>query len=1040
MTVVQGKKCYLWNRKNCDMSRYILFVLAVFFHSFLIGQNKFHRGYPFKESFGTDPDTSIVNLSGLQMKDGTFLSLDGVRAVNDTAYRYLVLTTYKPKGDIGISRQYAMQDNAGILHGNVSLFQAKNDSVYISFTTNGSKNKRVMVGFGKDIRAAWSVAFNGDADDKAIRRGHFLNEGYDSLLYELVQLDKTDSSLWYVNRLNTKGGVQQANKYKYSRTNGSVLQAEALDFRTTLDTGWVWSGHIQRTATGNSAMLVKLDENLDPVLGKTYLPNGFQQAEGLKVLQVGNTYLVAGRMGNALNAMDQSFILQADSKGKILWSKKTDDKVSKKNVIDGLIQDKDGRFIVSGKMVIRDTTETPFLLKLREDGTQQWLVLYDRAKAHFNLQGSLFETGDNGYGYYQTDVDDEQTGKLKMGFIKTNDMGVSTCETPDSSILFINHAFTTDTVLVQRNITVDTTAEVKLRTEGFDGFEVPVLIMLDKKYCPNEPINELLEAKPIGAVAWLWSDGSTKDTLRVFSTGEYSVTVTIDDKYCFMLCDTSTLDYYDQPSPFMALGPQVCINTPYEIAAAVQGGKTPYTYSWSDGTTLPRINPNKTGTFSVTVTDACGQTARATINVGTEIWLGPPSVGIALGPMVCENTPFILSASAAGGGGSYTYKWNTGETTPIISTNKLGNYEVTVTDNCGLTASVNIFVDKSIWLGPPSAGIVKGSPVCKDSEFILSAAGAGGGGNYTYKWSSGQTTAIISTKNLGDYVVTVTDNCGLTSSVSINVDASIWLPNPTAQIVKGPNVCKDTEFTLSGTGQGGGGSYRYKWNNNDTTNVIRPKLLGTYVLTVTDNCNNTATAAVVVDASIWLAAPTVEIKPSEQNSFCRTGKIGLSAEAFAFGGGNEIVSYAWSAGGSTSSEALVEEEGKYSVTVTDACNQTGSDDYDTGKLGIACLRFPKIVFATDSAQAENKLFRAINQCGVDSAEVRNFEMHVFDRWGKEVFSSTNIEDGWDARIPNGSGSSGSRERYPPEVYVWYVRYDVGEFCRYEGKGDVTIFW
>ena len=36
--------------------------------------------------------------------------------------------------------------------------------------------------------------------------------------------------------------------------------------------------------------------------------------------------------------------------------------------------------------------------------------------------------------------------------------------------------------------------------------------MLDKN-TPNEQINELLEAKPKGAVAWLWSDGSTKDTL-----------------------------------------------------------------------------------------------------------------------------------------------------------------------------------------------------------------------------------------------------------------------------------------------------------------------------------------------------------------------------------------------------------------------------------------------------------------------------------------------------------------------------------------------
>ena len=102
-----------------------------------------------------------------------------------------------------------------------------------------------MIGLGKDIRAAWSVAFKGEVEEKASRRGHFLTEGLDSLLYELAQIDGSDSSLWYVNRLNTKGGVQQSNKYHHARANGSRLTAEAMDFKSTLDTGWVWSGRIQ---------------------------------------------------------------------------------------------------------------------------------------------------------------------------------------------------------------------------------------------------------------------------------------------------------------------------------------------------------------------------------------------------------------------------------------------------------------------------------------------------------------------------------------------------------------------------------------------------------------------------------------------------------------------------------------------------------------------------------------------------------------------------------------------------------------------------
>ena len=140
-----------------------------------------------------------------------------------------------------------------------------------------------MIGPSKDIRAAWSVAFKGEVEEKASRRGHFLTEGLDSLLYELAQIDGIDSSLWYVNRLNTKGGVQQSNKnITMPRANGSRLTAEAMDFKSTLDTGWnfVVRKDTKEIQAAMRSLLVKLNKDLVPVMGRSYLPNGFQQAEG----------------------------------------------------------------------------------------------------------------------------------------------------------------------------------------------------------------------------------------------------------------------------------------------------------------------------------------------------------------------------------------------------------------------------------------------------------------------------------------------------------------------------------------------------------------------------------------------------------------------------------------------------------------------------------------------------------------------------------------------------------------------------------------
>lgn len=951
------------------MSRSLLIVLAVLLHSFLIGQNKFHRGYPFNnDQSPLTPDTSIVHLAGLQMRDGSYLSLDGFSETvfSDSGSVYLVLTAFKPKGDIAQSRKLELKSRARIYNGSASLIQASTDSIYLSFTSLDTTDKRVVMALDKNLDPAWTLSFNGKSPDAAKRLAHLLVEGRDSLLYELVQIDRADSSLWYVNRLDTKGGLNASFKYQHNRANGTVMPAEARDFRVTQDTGWVWTGSVDRTAAGKSAMMVKLDKDLKPVLGRMYLPGGYQYAEGLKIMQIGTTYLIAGRSGNSLNAMDQAFILQADSGGKIIWSKKTDDKISKKTIIDGLIQDKDGSIVVSGKIVLKDTTETPFMLKMNQGGTQSWLVTYPRAKAFFNLQGSLFETGDNGYGYFHTDVDDEMNENLKMGFIKTDDKGISSCEVADTSVLFINHTFAVDSMALVRSPASDTLGKVEINDEGFSGFDVPVLSLADIKFCRNETIDVTYAPKPEGAVAWLWNDGSTNDSLRVFKTGEYSVTVTIDDKYCYMLCDTSNLDYYDLPFAAINRGPQVCINTPYVLSAIGQGGKPGYTYLWQNGDKTPTLQPSVTGTFSVTVTDACMETAKATINVGSDIWLGPPAAAVVPGDKVCENTNFLISASAAGGGGGYTYLWNNGSTEPAITTNVLGTYRVTITDLCGL----------------------------KDSA-------------------------------------------------EVKIDASIWLPAPTVQLVKGPTVCKDDFFLLSAAGAGGGGNYRYKWNNGDTISIIRVTALGTYSVTVTDRCGKSNSASIVIDASIWNPAPTVEVTASEENSYCQTGLIGLQANAAAFGNNNGIVKYEWSAGNSATSQVIVDGEGKYAVTVTDACGMTATAEYQTGELGIACLRFPRIIFLKDTARVENRVFGAINKCGADSSAVTNFELHIFNRWGKEVFSTTDIEEKWDATLPDSSGkpiTPNQDSTYPPEVYVWYVRYSVGAFCKYEGKGDVTVFW
>ncbi|MBK8701289.1 MAG: hypothetical protein IPN29_17800 [Saprospiraceae bacterium] len=427
------------------MHRIVLIVLAALFHIALSGQSKFHRGYPVKGSSGNDPDTSVVNLAGIQMKDGSYLSLDGIRAVADTSYSYLVLTSLKPKGDVSTSKLVQMEGNTRILHGSVSLIQATNDSIYFTCTTTATTDNRLIGCLNKSLDLEWTRVLDNTFDDKGSHAANLLDEGKDSLLYQLTQADTGDSIQLYFNQLNGGGTLLNNQRLSYNRINGSALPFEANHFEVNNDTSYVWTGSVRRTAVARSAAITILSKNRTPVFSKFYLPTGFQQAEGLKVIKSGKGYIVAGRYGNTF-PLNQSFIFQTDSIGKIVWSKVFDAALSTRNVIDGLMSDKAGNIIVSGKIKLRDTLEAPFMLSLKQDGSQQWLVLYDRAKAHFNTNGGLFETQDMGYGYYQTDVDDEMTGKLKMGLIKTDYQGVTSCELKDSTALLKNQVFTVDTM------------------------------------------------------------------------------------------------------------------------------------------------------------------------------------------------------------------------------------------------------------------------------------------------------------------------------------------------------------------------------------------------------------------------------------------------------------------------------------------------------------------------------------------------------------------------------------------------------------------
>jgi len=329
--------------------------------------------------------------------------------------------------------------------------------------------------------------------------------------------------------------------------------------------------------------------------------------------------------------------------------------------------------------------------------------------------------------------------------------------------------------------------------------------------------------------------------------------------------------------------PGVCNGT---VTATTNQGTPPFAYLWAPGgATTPTVSNLCAGSYTVTVTDANGQTAQSTTVVGS-----PPAINSST--QVTHINCFganngSASVNASGGAGGFTYSWApSGGTTASVSNLSPGTHVVTITDANGCTKLDSVVVNQPADL---IASINTTTPLCPGVPTATLTAGATGGTpNYTYLWSTGQAGATLSNLGIGTYSVTVTDANGCTDQ------ASITLTNPVAILITSPQTTNVTCFgAANGTAQfnvsGGSGNLSYAWTPSGGNNLLGTGMgPGTYTLTVTDQNGCTATGQV----NITQPADLVLSLNSLTHISCFGANNGQAQSSAA--GGTPPYQYAWS--------------------------------------------------------------------------------------------------------------------------------------------------
>lgn len=338
-------------------------------------------------------------------------------------------------------------------------------------------------------------------------------------------------------------------------------------------------------------------------------------------------------------------------------------------------------------------------------------------------------------------------------------------------------------------------------------------------------------------------------------------------------------------------------------------------------------SPNEKGNKSNVVANSFSLAGR-TVNQGLPAFNQSYNIRLYLPSFitVCEGSDVTLTAYMSHQNSDFFYTWTgpngftSADVNPVIQKirkSMQGYYKLQATlGNLKYKDSTYVKVEPY----PKSRIVPDGSTVLCFGD-SLSLFAYPDSSQYTYHWSTGETSNRITVKESGRFYLTITSNneCSVTDSIDIEV-----VPSFNAEIKsEGPRViCEGDSLLLHAYPDDN--NFRYYWSTGDTSRSITITKGGTYSVTIEKNrCLRTASIYI-----INLPKPETKIIPLGPTSFCFGDSVILSAAPLD--PDNSII---WSTG-ETSAQISVKTTGiiyletvsRNGCTAIDSIEITSGDD------------------------------------------------------------------------------------------------------------------
>ncbi|CAN5907055.1 hypothetical protein BH11BAC7_BH11BAC7_22400 [soil metagenome] len=404
--------------------------------------------------------------------------------------------------------------------------------------------------------------------------------------------------------------------------------------------------------------------------------------------------------------------------------------------------------------------------------------------------------------------------------------------------------------------------------------------------------------------------------------------------------------------------------------------------------------------------------------VATILVIGLPTVTITGPHIVCQGDTTTYTTTF---NNNTYYNWSTNGGVIVDTANNIiemsypntGSYILSLNalNQCGSASSVFGVTVRAY----PTVAAGNDTIICSSSSVQLSTPTGPG---YTYSWSNG--TSVIGTTNTVSvtptvtttYVVSVSISAGCTSYDTVNVIVTA-LGDSVGSTQAGCNV---NDGTATATPTGGTPPFSYSWNNGQTTQTAVGLAPGIYTCTITD-------AAGCSSTSIVLVGSVSSLNPDA--GLYTTITAGQSTQLNGTGGGT----YSWAPAADLSCTNCPDPVASpvvtttYTMSVTDSLGCTRTDTV-TVFVDILCGEvFLPNAFSPNGDNQNDILF-------VRGACIQILDYSIYNRWGEQVFHSTDPAIGW-----NGTWRGVPCE---PAVFTYVIKGSLLDGSAIDKKGNVSL--